>query len=91
MLLKRYIETLPLGAGATRDYAILEASDAEMLDNTPEFLVPPGAFFVLGDSRDNSMDSRVASVGFVPVANVVGPALTRFWARSFDRILQPVQ
>ena len=37
-------------------------------------VVPPDAFFFLGDNRDNSQDSRYRELGFVPRANVVGRA-----------------
>ena len=71
MLLKRYIETLPGG----REHPILKASDNEALDNTPEYDVPQGFVFAMGDNRDNSQDSRVMNaVGFIPLENLVGRA-----------------
>jgi signal peptidase I len=70
-LYRRYLETLPNGV----QHYILKASDNGPLDNTPEYKVPEGHVFAMGDNRDNSLDSRVLNaVGFVPVENLVGRA-----------------
>ncbi len=73
-----YRETLPNGVSyVTCDKGMTE------LDNTREVTVPEGHYFMMGDDRDNSADSRVASVvGFVPYDNIVGPA--QFVVVSFD-------
>jgi signal peptidase I len=74
-----YVEKLP---GET-SYLILKADGGNgPSDNTPEFLVPAGNLFVLGDNRDNSSDSRHQSptygVGFVPVELVIGRVIVTF-------------
>lgn len=73
-----YRETLPNGVSYTTcDKGMTE------LDNTREVVVPEGHFFMMGDDRDNSADSRVAGVvGFVPYDHIVGPA--QFVVVSFD-------
>lgn len=68
----QYVETLPNG----RVHDILKISDDQPRDNTREFVVPPHSYFVLADSRDNALDSRVAvsagGIGFVPEASLIG-------------------
>lgn len=78
-LQKKYMETLPNGV----DHIILEISDDEDHDNTELFQIPDGHYFMMGDNRDNSSDSRVPNVvGYVPAANILGPA--RFFFFSVD-------
>lgn len=70
-----YRETLPVPGGEGATHRILEASDDGPFDNTPEFRVPEGHVFAMGDNRDNSLDSRAMNaVGFIPVENLVGRA-----------------
>jgi signal peptidase I len=74
-----YVEILPNG----RRHLVWEASDHERFDNTPEFFVPPGHFFMMGDNRDSSQDSRAHSiVGFVPLENLVGRAEFLFFSHN---------
>ena len=64
-------EFLPGG----RTHLIVEQGDDAPLDNTPEFTVPEGHVFAMGDNRDNSLDSPVPSaVGMIPWENLVGRA-----------------
>jgi len=70
---ERFIETAPNG----KSYEVLNLQESRV-DNTEQFIIPDGFVFVLGDNRDNSVDSRFSQtgryrgVGFVPVENIIG-------------------
>jgi signal peptidase I len=83
---KQYRETLPNG----RAYLVLETSESAA-QNTEEFNVPPGFFFVLGDNRGNSLDSRYKDLGYIPIANVIGIVRTIYWSMEPTRLLSRVQ
>jgi len=84
---RHWLETLPGG----RSHRILDEVDNGFLDNTAEYTVPAGHYFMMGDNRDNSSDSRVARHGPVPAANILyhpefvyfsmqeGESVWRFW------------
>ncbi len=99
----RLVETLPNGVS----HPVLDTSDAHRYDDTPPVEVPEGHYFLMGDNRDRSNDSRAPSVGFVPYENLIGRAEFLFfsvdrcgglfepwtWPASirWDRIFQPVE
>jgi signal peptidase I len=69
-----FVETLPNG----REHPIYKLPWGSKLDDTAVFTVPPDRLFMMGDDRDDSLDSRVAmadgGVGFVPMENLIGRA-----------------
>ena len=75
---KVYEETLPNGV----KYNVLDEKTTRY-DNTGVFTVPAGKYFMMGDNRDNSADSRV-SVGYVPFQNLVGRADIIFFSAETD-------
>jgi signal peptidase I len=75
--IKRWRETLPNGV----TYTTLELFENGPNDNTQVYEVPPGHYFMMGDNRDNSTDSRVLSeVGYVPFENLIGRAQIVFFS-----------
>jgi signal peptidase I len=77
--LTEYIETLPGGVM----HQIYEETDNGPLDDTPVYTVPKGHYFMMGDNRDHSQDSRVTRmVGPVPFENFVGRADILFFSTN---------
>lgn len=73
----RYRETLPSGV----TYTTLDRETSGRYDNTQVYTVPEGHYFMMGDNRDNSSDSRASNVvGFVPFENLVGRAQVIFFS-----------
>jgi len=76
--IKRWKETLPNGVS----YTTLDLIDNGFYDNTKVYEVPAGHYFMMGDNRDNSTDSRVESqVGYV--------RLRMSWTRTDHLLLDP--
>ena len=85
---KRWRETLPEGVS----YETLDCVDNGFYDNTNVYTVPPGHFFMMGDNRDDSLDSRTALMfangpaaqlgWYVPAENLVGRAEFIFFSHD---------
>ncbi|UAJ09225.1 signal peptidase I [Glacieibacterium megasporae] len=77
----RYLETL-----GGRTYAVLDEYAGDPPDDTALVTVPTGHYFVEGDNRDDSADSRMSladgGVGMVPAQNLVGRAEVIFFSTS---------
>ncbi len=73
----KYKEILPNG----KEHLIYEKSDFDTYDNTELFTVPDGYYFVMGDNRDGSLDSRATEqVGMIPEENLIGKAKFFFFS-----------
>ena len=66
-------------------YTVLQAGTNGPLDNVGPYKVPAGKYFMIGDNRDNSVDSRAPwGIGYVPFENLIGRAALLF-SSSPDR------
>ena len=74
----KYVETLPNG----RSHDIIVTPGGGPRDDTPEYTVPPGSYFMMGDNRDNSLDSR-----FAPEDGGVGLLRAEYLIGRVDRVL----
>ena len=75
-----YRETLPGG----RSYRVIDQVENPRADDVAPTTVPAGHLFLMGDNRDDSLDSRYSiaegGIGFVPTENLIGRATTLFWS-----------
>jgi signal peptidase I len=75
-----YRETLPGGPS----YTVLDQVENPRADDFPALKVPAGHIFLMGDNRDDSLDSRFTTaaggIGLLPVENLVRRALVTFWS-----------
>ncbi|GAA4741654.1 signal peptidase I [Sphingomonas daechungensis] len=73
-------ETLPGG----RSYSVIDQVENPRADEFSDVVVPEGHLFLMGDNRDDSLDSRFSvqegGIGFVPVENLIGRATVIFWS-----------
>jgi signal peptidase I len=75
-------------------YEIYNTTNNGRLDETSTYTVPAGHYFVMGDNRDNSSDSRVSVInggaGFVPSGNIVSKAsIVLFSVKNKFALLKP--
>jgi signal peptidase I len=82
---RQFEETLPAG----RAYRTLDQFDGSPADDTAIFLVPEHTYFVIGDNRDNSIDSRNGA-GFIRHADIIGKTVLLLRNRSGTRSLESV-
>ena len=75
-----YLEALPGGAS----YTVLDQVDHGPADDFGPVRVPSGHVFLMGDNRDDSLDSRFPAfeggIGMVPMEDLIGRALVTFWS-----------
>jgi len=79
---RAYLETLPGGPSFT----VLDQNDHGPADDFGPTTVPAGHIFLMGDNRDDSLDSRFdafqGGIGMVPTKNLIGRATVTFWSTN---------
>jgi signal peptidase I len=88
-LIKRVVglpgETVEISQGVVyiNDHRLIEPYiKQEWHDNKPKVLIPAAQYFVMGDNRDNSLDSRSTAIGLVPKDLIIGKAMVSYWPRD---------
>lgn len=75
---RQFRERLPNGV----DHMTLDDQENGFYDNTPVYTVPPGRYFIMGDRRDNSLDSRARIIGDIPFENMIGKVQMIYFSTS---------
>jgi len=78
----RFMETLP----DHERYMVEIANPDAPAENTGEITVPAGQYFILGDNRDQSMDSRMGEFGLVPRGFIADRPVMVLWSGDLGRI-----
>lgn len=83
----KFQEEIFVSDNEKKNYYVLDSDDNSTKDNTDIYVVPEGHYFMMGDNRDNSLDSRFLNeVGYVKYENLVGKAKLVFFSINNDKV-----